>query len=113
MYPNAWYYMVLHGTAWYYMRCAPVGDSDLCRTIRVPVDRRRRPFDSVDRVRVAENGQALRARRFAGVVHFVAIEILLSPSHHHTKRQSDINTVRHVIVSAVSIDAVCCGTVGY
>ena len=43
----------------------------------MPVDRRRRPLNPVHRVRVAENGKSLRARRFAGVVHFVSFKVLL------------------------------------
>lgn len=56
----------------------PIGNGDLCRTIRVPVDGRRRPFDTVDSVRVTEYRQPLGARGFAGVVHFVSVKVFLS-----------------------------------
>lgn len=43
----------------------------------MPVDGRRRPFDAVDCVRIAENRQTFRARGLAGMIYLIPVKVLL------------------------------------
>lgn len=55
----------------------PIRYSNLRRPVRVPINGRRCSLDAVDCVRITENRQPLRARRLAGMVHLVSVEIIL------------------------------------
>ncbi len=59
------------------VRHIPVGNSNLCWPVRMPVDGCCRSLNSIYCVRVAENRQPFRARGLTGMVNLVSIEILL------------------------------------